>query len=401
MVLQVSEARLPSISAPIYLDYQASSPLDASVAEVICDWLRGRCGNPHSSEHAFGWAAHEDVERARRSVALLVDADPEDIFFTSGATEANNLALFGAAEKAPPDRDTILVSSIEHSSVIEPARELARRGFRVVELPVDHEGFLHLESLRAQLTHRVLLVSVAAVNNEVGTIQNLDQIGRLSRASGALFHTDAAQALSARSLPLGQLPVDLASLSSHKSYGPAGVGALYVAAGQRNRIAPQVLGGAQQGGLRAGTLPTALCVGFGRACEILDEFGQAERDRVAALRDQLWQKLRTAMPAPEVVLNGPSDFRSRHPGNLSVAYLGTDARDIVQRLQPHVACSTGSACHAGSEKPSHVLLSMGYAERRAQSTLRLSLGRQSTADEVFRAAMLVTKAANEVALSSR
>ena len=371
----------------IYFDFQASTPIDVPVADVMCEWIRDCCGNPHSTEHSIGWAARDVVEAARSAVASLVQADPDDVVFTSGATESNNLALFGVADRAPASRETILVSAIEHSSVLEPARALATRGFHVVELPVDPEGRLCFASLDRALSERVLLVSIGAVNNEIGVCQDLQAIGDRCRSVGALFHTDASQALTAHALPLGTLPIDLASLSSHKAYGPPGIGALYVAPGRVDRLAPQILGGTQQRGLRAGTLPTALCAGFGRACEILENSGAEERVQIAILRERLWRILAAAVPGIE--LNGPTDFALRHPGNLNIAFHGIDARDLIQRLQPDIACSTGSACHSGSEEPSHVLTALGLDEQRSRSSVRLSIGRQTTSDEVERAASLI------------
>jgi cysteine desulfurase len=376
--------------APIYLDFQASTPVDESVATLMWECIRGRYGNPHSNEHAFGWAANEVVECARARIAILVDAEPHDIVFTSGATEANNLALLGTAELAPTGRDTILVSAIEHSSILEPARLLSRRGFRVVELPVDCEGQLRQEDLEGALSERVLLVSVGAVNNEIGSIQDLQSIGDQCRKFGALFHTDAAQALAARDVSLGSLPIDLASLSSHKSYGPQGIGALYVAPGNARRVAPQILGGSQQDGLRSGTLSTMLCAGFGRACELLTEVGGEERHRVAALREQLWRGLQAAVSG--ITLNGPLEPKFRHPGNLNVALPGIDARDLIQRLQPDLACSSGSACHSGSEVSSHVLAALGIDAVHAMSSMRLSLGRQTTKEEIEQAIRLIATA---------
>lgn len=382
--------RVPLEAAPIYLDFQASTPIDPAVADAMCASIRGRCGNPHSAEHAFGWAAREVVERARVSVAALVGAEPEEVVFTSGATEANNLAVFGVAERAPNGRDTVLISAIDHSSVLEPARALASRGFRVVELAVDTDGRLDLAALDQELSQRVLLVSVGAVNNEIGVIQDLHAIGERCRSVGALFHTDAAQALCAEKLSLRDMPVDLASFSSHKAYGPAGIGALYVAQGCDARISPQILGGSQQRNLRSGTLPTALCTGFGQACELLSLHAPVERLRVAALRDRLWQSLSAKIRG--ISLNGPSDFALRHPGNLNIAVEGVDAQDLIQRLQPEMACSSGSACHSGTETASHVLSALRLSDRRARASLRLSIGRQTTIDEVDRAVTLFAQA---------
>lgn len=384
------------VSGAIYLDFQASTPVDPAVVSLMFEWLSNRCGNPHSGEHTFGWAARESVERARGQVARVVHADPSDIVFTSGATEANNLALFGVAQRAHPGRDTILVSSSEHASILAPARALGERGFRIVVLPIEGDGGLDINALETELSNRVLLVSVAAANNEIGTIQDLRAIGSRCHDVGALFHTDAVQALTGCDLPLGELPVDLASLSSHKAYGPAGIGALYVAPGRSRMVAPQLLGGDQQEGLRSGSLSTPLCIGFGHACALLAKHGAEERVRVAELRNELWGLLRAAFPG--IQLNGGELSTRRHPGNLNVALPGIDAKELVLMLQPWVACSTGSACHSGIEGPSHVLLAAGLSHEAASASWRMSLGRQSTREDVQIAASRITQALNDLLL---
>lgn len=367
--------------AAIYLDYQASTPLDPDVFEAMRSWFLDDYGNPHSNEHAFGWRAQRAVETAREQVANCVSAEAEAIVFTSGATESNNLVLFGVAARRAPTRDTIIVSAIEHSSVLESARELERRGLRVIELAVDREGSVRLDLLDEALTDRVLLVSIGAVNNEIGTFQDLGAIGDRCRAVGALFHTDAAQALTTSDLQLGLGPVDFASLASHKAYGPKGIGALYIASGVAGSLTPMLYGGGQQRGLRAGTLPTPLCVGFGTACAKLKQIRNREQGNIRRMRDDLLERLRRIIPG--LSLNGPA---LRHAGNLNIRLDGVDTQEVVHALQPRVACSTGSACHSGSDGPSHVLIAIGLSHEEARASLRLSLGRFTTDLEVAEAA---------------
>lgn len=371
----------------LYLDYQASTPVDPAVSAAMTRCL-GMTGNPHSSEHAFGWSAHTAVEEARGKVADLIGADPADVVFTSGATESNNLAFFGVCGNKPRTRDLILVSAVEHASVLGPASRLAELGFRVVLLPVDGAGRLSPETLREALDDHVLLVSVGAVNGEVGSIQDLGQIATLCHNSGALLHSDAAQALAATRLNLSDTPVDLLSVSAHKAYGPQGIGALVVAPHVRRALMPLFFGGNQQDGLRPGTTPVALAVGFGHSCDILKRVGDDERRRMSELRDRLYASLCNRIP--DLALNG--DRTARHPGNLNVQLPGTDARDVIQRLQPTLACSTGSACHSGSEEPSHVLVAMGLTRSQAQGSLRLGVGRFTSHDDVDRAATMIAEA---------
>lgn len=369
--------------APIYLDYQASTPLDSDALAGMRPWFEERFGNPHAQEHAFGWQAHAAIENARAQVGRIVNADADEMIFTASATEANNIALIGTCTETPAGQPaTLLVSSIEHPSVLEPARMLSTHGYRLRQIPVDAGGLLRLDVLEQELKAGAHLVSVSAVNNEIGTVQDLARIGDLCRRHGALFHTDAAQALTALELDVKRLPVDLLTVASHKAYGPQGIGALYIAPHARPRIRALIHGGGQEQGLRSGTLPTALCVGFGRACEKLGRHGGAERDRVRGLRDDLWRRLTALIPT--IRING--SMGARHPGNLNVRIPGIDARELVQLLQPAIACSTGSACHSGSHEHSHVLTAIGLSPCDARSSLRLSIGRFTNSVEVAAAA---------------
>ncbi len=356
----------------VYLDHMATTPLDPRVFEAMRPWLDGtRFGNPHSATHRAGWEAAEAVEAARAEVAALIGARPGEIVFTSGATEANNLALFGASRAG----GAVIVSAIEHPSVLECLPALERRSRRTRVVPVDHDGRLRLDELGPVGTGDV--VSIMAANNEVGTIQPLAEIARLCRERGALCHTDAVQLLSTEALDVHALGIDLLSLSGHKLYGPMGIGALFV----RDGIAlePQLFGGGQQGGARPGTLPTALCVGLGEACRI----ARAQRDHDAArlkdLRDRLWQDL--AARVPRARRNGSPEHGI--PGCLNVTFPGLDAEDLLLDL-PELALATGSACASGRSGPSHVLLAMGRSAADAHASIRFGLGRGTTDEDLRR-----------------
>jgi cysteine desulfurase len=353
---------------PLYFDHMASTPVDPAVVEAMQPYFSEWCANPHAAEHMGGRTALRAIDDAREHVAFCIGCDAEDLIFTSGATESNNLAIIGAASAGSSDRDILLVSAIEHASVLEAARAT---GLLVRQVPVDACGRLIVDELAEMLCDRVKLVSVGAVNNEIGTIQDLTQIGERVQACGALFHVDAAQALTALSIRASELPIDFLSLSSHKAYGPKGIGALYIAPGRHRALRPLLHGGGQERGLRAGTLPTPLCVGFGTACKLVQQRGEDERHAVRARRDHLFAELKRRVPGVSLV--GPSE--GRHPGNLSVTFPVTDARDLVQAVQDQVACSTGSACHSGSELPSHVLLAIGLPVSEARRVIRLSIGR--------------------------
>lgn len=369
---------------PVYLDNQATTPCDPRVVAAMLPWFTERFGNPHSAEHAMGRQAEQAVEAARAQVAALIGADPREIVLTSGATESNNIAIKGAARfhaarfNTSSERRRIVTVATEHKCVLESVADLAAEGFEPVMLPVGADGLLDPAVLAEALRVPTLLVSVMAVNNETGVVQDLPTLAAITREAGALFHTDAAQA--AGKIPLNVAGIDLLSLSGHKLYGPKGVGALYVRRRPRVRLAPLFSGGGQERGLRAGTLPTPLVVGFGEACRLAALEMVAEAARLTLLRDRLLAGLRVP-----VTING--SFARRVPGNLNLT-LPYPALDVL-RSQPDLCVSTGSACSSAAIEPSYVLRAMGLAPEQAARTLRVGLGRfTSAADVDFAAAAL-------------
>lgn len=359
--------------AGVYMDFQASTPTDARVIAKMQPCWSEIYGNPHSVDHAYGWEADSAVEVARSRIADLIGADADEITFTSGATEANNLAILGIA-RASPSRNRIIVSAIEHKCILAAARALAEEGYEIVTAPVTTAGIVDLAALAQLIDARVALVAVMTANNEIGSIQPLREIADLCAAAGVVFHSDAAQALSALPLDVTKLGVDLMSLSAHKAYGPKGIGALYIRRDLRVRPRPILHGGGQEAGLRAGTLPTPLCVGFGEACRILSCERDREVLRIRELRDRLLGKILDAIE--NVAVNGTLD--PRHPGNLNLRFPGIEASILLQNLHPHVAASTGSACTSGQLEPSHVLRAIGLSAVEANESIRLSLGRFTT-----------------------
>ena len=380
----------------IYADYQATTPVDPRVAERMAPYWGESYGNPHSTEHVVGWRAADSVGGAVASVAGLIGADPDEVIFTSGATEANNLALLGLARRAPGSRRRILVSAVEHKCVLAAARSLAEReGFAVDVVPVDSKGFVDLGVLEEMVDETVLAVSIMAVNNEVGTIQDTESISNLLSPHGVLFHCDAAQAPCA--IDMGRLAsqADLISLSGHKVYGPQGIGALYVRRDLQDQIEPLIYGGGQQGGVRSGTVPTPLCVGMATAVDILNSpEGPVERSRVAEQRDSFVEFLQERVPG--VVMNGPPAYR-RHPGNANLRFDRLVAQDLLGSLQPKLAASSGAACTSGIPEPSHVLSALGMSETQAESSVRFSFGRFTSDDEIKEAASLVKQAVDSLA----
>lgn len=371
----------------IYADYQATTPLDPRVLERMMPYWGESFGNPHSNNHIVGWRAAEAVRESQESIAALIGADSDEIVFTSGATEANNLALLGVARGLSYQRRRILVSAIEHKCILAASKALkAREGFEVETIPVDGEGFVDLEVLRPMLDETVLLVSIMAVNNEVGTIQDVPRISRLLHDNGILFHCDAAQAPCAMDMTQFTAHADLISLSGHKVYGPPGIGALYIGRDLQPRIEPIIYGGGQQEGLRSGTLPVPLCVGMAAAMELLSAEGAEERTRVERCRDAFVRKLATA--STSLVLNGPKAPR-RHPGNANLRFEGIMAEDILGTLQPKLAASTGAACASGLPEPSHVLRAMGLSPTQAEESIRFSFGRYTSDDDIKEAYSVV------------
>jgi len=376
------------IGNTIYLDYQATTPVDQRVLESMLPYFTSQFGNPHSAEHFLGWQVAESVEKSRRSVSDLIGADPDEIIFTSGATESNNLALFGLVGRRQNKRNKILLSPIEHKSILAVARELhLKHGIECVTIPVDHDGLVDLDFIADNTNDSVLAISVIGVNNEIGTIQPLADIGVLAQKHGALFHCDAAQAPCALDLDVYDMNIDLLSLSSHKIYGPMGIGGLYVKREHIQKIEPQIFGGGQQNNIRSGTLPVPLCVGFGKAAELVSgNNASAERLRIAAIRDRFVYTLTER--GGQIHSNGP-DSRIRHPGNSNLRFQEFSAHDILLTLQPKVAASSGSACTSGTTEPSYVLRSIGLTDDEASSSIRFSFGRFSTNEDVDEAVELI------------
>lgn len=385
------------IEGTIYLDHQATTPLDARVFAAMTPYLEGSFANPHSADHALGWQAAKAVDEAAAKIAALIGADPDEIVFTSSATESNNLALLGLGRRAAGGkRRRILVSAIEHKCVLAASRALgAQCGYAVELLPVDRVGGVDLAALEEMLDENVLLVSVLAVNNEIGTIQDVRHIADLVHKYGAYFHCDAAQAPCAIDLEDTGSFCDLLSLSGHKMYGPKGIGALFIRRELHERIEPLIYGGGQQQGLRSGTVPVPLCVGMSAAAELLfGDTAHEERALIRSRRDRFVQGLE-GLPWP-IGLNGPEGAR-RHPGNASVRFSGFAAHDILGALQPRIAASTGSACTSGIPEPSHVLRAIGLPEEEAESSIRFSIGRGTTDADVDEAVGVIAETLSRLA----
>ena len=383
---------------PIYLDNQSSTRLDPRVLEAMMPYFTEQYGNPHSASHAYGRIAAEAIERARGEIAALIHADPRELVFTSGATEANNLAIKGAAHfarlypQSGQPRDHIVTLTTEHKCVLESCLRLEREGFRVTYLPVEPNGLVLLDRLAAALSERTLLVSIMAAHNEVGVIQPLAEVGALCRSRGALLHSDAAQAVGKIALDVEAMQIDLLSISGHKVYGPKGIGVLYVRRRPRVRLLPLIDGGGQERGLRSGTLPTPLCVGIGRAVAIAAVEMTDEAGRIRRLRDRLQAGL--ARRIPGLRLNG--DAERRLPGSLNFCFPGIAAIKLIEAC-PSIAISTGSACTSASVEPSYVLRALGLSEADANSGIRIGLGRFTTPAEVDFAIDALAAAAGRLA----
>ena len=383
-------------SDTIYADYQASSPVDPRVLARMSPFWGDSFGNPHSSDHVIGWRADSAVEAATSAIASIVGFDGDEIVFTSGATESNNLALLGLARHSANTRRRILVSAIEHKCVLGAARVLSlTEGFTVETISVDSDGYLDLAELEERLANDVLLVSVMAVNNEVGTIQDIQSISDIVKSYGAFYHCDAAQAPCGMNLEHLATYTDLISLSGHKMYGPQGIGALFIRRGIHDRIEPLFYGGGQQDGLRSGTVPLPLCVGMAAAAELIVAEGGEERNRIARQRDLFIALLNESGHTIEV--NGPTT-NHRHPGNANIRFDGYDARDIIASLQPKLAASTGAACSSGIPEPSHVLRALGLTTEQSEASIRFSFGRFTTDDEIEKATEMVGNVLTNLAI---
>jgi cysteine desulfurase len=362
---------------PIYLDYQATTPLDPRVLEAMMPYFTYKFGNAHSRSHAYGWEAEEAVEKARAQVARLIGADEKEIIYTSGATESNNLAIKGVAEFYKDRRNHIVTTVTEHKCVLDTCRHLEQQGFAVTYLPVRKNGLVDLETLRAAVTDKTVVVSVMAVNNEIGVIQPLAEIGKICREKGAFFHTDAAQAAGKIPLDVNAMNIDLMSISGHKIYGPKGIGALYVRRRPRVRLVALINGGGQERGFRSGTLPTPLCVGLGEAAEICMKEMDAEARRLTKLRDRMLKGLQARLP--EIYVNG--DLDQRIPGNLNISFAYVEGESLMMGIKG-LSVSSGSACTSASLEPSYVLRALGVDEELAHTSLRIGLGRFTTEQEV-------------------
>ncbi len=368
-----------STTKPIYLDYAATTPVDHRVVQQMLPYLTSQFGNPASRSHAYGWAAEEAVEIAREHVASLIGADPREIVWTSGATESNNLAIKGAAQFHRSRGRHLVTVKTEHKAVLDTMRELERDGFEVTYLDVMPDGLLDLGQLQAALRPDTILVSVMFVNNEIGVIQDIPAIGRLCRERGILLHVDAAQATGKLPIDLTALPVDLMSLSAHKTYGPKGIGALYVWRKPRVRIEALIHGGGHERGMRSGTLPTHQIVGMGEAYRLAREAMGSENERIRALRDRLLAGLQAI---PEVRVNG--SLEQRIPHNLNMSFQFVEGESLLMGMKG-IAVSSGSACTSASLEPSYVLRALGLSDEIAHSSIRFSVGRFTTADEIDRA----------------
>ncbi len=361
---------------PIYMDYSATNPCDPRVVDAMIPWLREHFGNPASRSHAWGWEAEAAVEKAREQVAALIGADPREIVWTSGATESNNLALKGAAHFYKTKGKHLITVKTEHKAVLDTCRELERQGFEVSYLDVQPDGLLDMEVLKAAIRPDTILVSVMFVNNEIGVIQDISAIGALCREKGIIFHSDAAQATGRVDIDLQTLPVDLMSLTSHKTYGPKGIGALYVRRKPRVRLEAQMHGGGHERGMRSGTLPTHQIAGMGEAYRIAKAEMHEENKRIRALHERMLNGLKDV---EEVFLNGHAEKRVPH--NLNMSFNFVEGESLIMGIKG-LAVSSGSACTSASLEPSYVLRALGRSDELAHSSLRMTIGRWTTEEEI-------------------
>jgi cysteine desulfurase len=382
----MSEKTHANMKLPIYLDYQATTPVDPRVVDAMLPFLTEKFGNPHSRSHEFGWEAEKAVEQARTDVADLIGANAKDIVFTSGATESNNVAIKGVARFYKDRRNHIVTLATEHKCVLESCRSLQQEGFEVTYLPVRENGLVDLDQLRETVTDKTVLVSIMAVNNEIGVIQPLKEIGAICREKGAFFHTDAAQAVGKIPLDMDEMNIDLLSISGHKIYGPKGVGALYVRRKPRVRLKPIFSGGGQERGMRSGTLAPFLCVGLGEACAIAQKEMGADNERVRRLWDKLYHGIVDANE--EVFLNG--DAEQRYFGNLNLSFAYVEGESMMMGIKD-LAVSSGSACTSASLEPSYVLRALGVDVELAHTSIRFGIGRFTTEEEVDYAVAVINE----------
>jgi len=382
-----------AIQLPIFMDYHSTTPVDPRVLEEMIPYFTQKFGNAASRSHAFGWAAEEAVDYARERVAKLVNAQSEkEIVFTSGATESNNVALKGVAEFYKDKGDHIITTVIEHKAVLDTCKRLEKEGFRVTYLPVAKDGLVDPAAVEAAITDKTILVSIMLANNEIGTVQPLEAIGKITRAKGVLLHSDAVQGVGKVDFDVQKMNVDLASITAHKMYGPKGVGALYVRRSKpRVRLVAQMDGGGHERGMRSGTLNVPSIVGFGKAAEIMRLEGKAEGVRLLALRERLRTKLQSKLE--ETYVNGSMEHRL--PGNLNISFAFVEGEAMMMAIKD-VAVSSGSACTSASLEPSYVLRALGVGDELAHSSIRFGLGRFNTEEEVDYVADLVIAKVNHL-----
>lgn len=377
---------------PIYLDYSATTPVDPRVAKVMmeCLTLEGNFGNPASRSHAFGWSAEQAVEKARQQVASLINADPKEIVWTSGATESNNLAIKGAAHFYSKKGKHLITLKTEHKAVLDTCRQLEREGFEVTYLEPQDNGLVDLDVLRAAIREDTVLISIMHVNNEIGVIQDIEAIGEIARENKVIFHVDAAQSPGKVKIDMQQAKVDLLSLSAHKTYGPKGIGALFVRRKPRIRIEAQMHGGGHERGMRSGTLATHQIVGMGEAFHLAELEMDEENKRIKVLRDRLLDGLKDI---EEVYING--DIKSRVPHNLNMSFNFVEGESLIMALKD-IAISSGSACTSASLEPSYVLRALGRDDELAHSSLRFSIGRFTTQEDVDHAIEVIRMAVSKL-----
>jgi len=364
-------------SDQIYLDYQSTTPCDSRVLEKMLPYFSGIFGNPHSRNHLHGWMAEEAVETARQQIADVIGADEREVIFTSGATESNNMAIKGVAAFYQDQKNHIVTCVTEHKCVLDSCRRLERQGFKVTYLPVRPNGLIDLDQLRDAITDKTVLVSIMAVNNEIGVIQPLSEIGKICREKGTLFHTDAAQAVGKIPLDVNEMNIDLLSISGHKVYAPKGIGALFVRRKPRVRMHALTSGGGQERGMRSGTLPTPLCVGLGEACALAQYEMSKENERIRVLSQRLYKGLTERLP--DVYLNG--DAVHRIPGNLNLSFAYVEGEGLMMGCK-ELSVSSGSACTSSSLEPSYVLRALGVEEELAHTSIRFGIGRYTTTAEI-------------------
>lgn len=375
----------------IYLDYQATTPCDERVIAKMLPYFTHNFGNPHSRNHSFGWEAETAVEHAREQIADLINADSREIIFTSGATESNNLAIKGVADFHKSKKNHIITCVTEHKCVLDSCRHLEEKGFKVTYLPVQQNGLLDLNLLKNVITDQTILVSVMMVNNEIGVIQPIAEIGKICRDKGVYFHTDAAQATGKIPIDVEAMNIDLLSISGHKIYGPKGIGALFVRRKPRIRLNAIITGGGQERGMRSGTLPTPLCVGLGEACAIAKNEMATENERIQSLFDRLYKGLENNLD--EIYING--DITQRIPGNINISFAYVEGEGLMMGIKD-LAVSSGSACTSASLEPSYVLRALGVEEELAHTSLRIGIGRFTTEAEIDQAIVSISTAVNKL-----